>query len=39
MIYEVPGGGSRYRILINRYGDIGWIDNHEYTKVYPYIPR
>ncbi|MEU9992859.1 polymorphic toxin-type HINT domain-containing protein [Streptomyces sp. NPDC048045] len=38
-IYDIPGGGNRYRILINKYGDMGWVDNHDYTKIMPYFPR
>ncbi|MEU1625328.1 polymorphic toxin-type HINT domain-containing protein [Streptomyces sp. NPDC020096] len=38
-IYDIPGGGNRYRILINKYGNIGWVDNHDYTKIMPYFPR
>jgi hypothetical protein len=35
-IYDVEGGGNRYRILVNRHGDVGWIDGHDYTKIKPY---
>ncbi|WP_404870167.1 polymorphic toxin-type HINT domain-containing protein [Kitasatospora griseola] len=38
-IYDIPGGGNRYRVLINKYGDIGWVDNHDYTKIMPYFPH
>ncbi|WP_188316770.1 polymorphic toxin-type HINT domain-containing protein [Solihabitans fulvus] len=38
-IYDIPGGGNRYRVLINGYGDVGWIDNHNYDKVFAYQPR
>ncbi|MGW8990048.1 polymorphic toxin-type HINT domain-containing protein [Streptomyces zhihengii] len=38
-IYDIPGGGNRYRVLRNKHGDIGWVDNHDYTKIMPYYPR
>ncbi|MEV3987926.1 polymorphic toxin-type HINT domain-containing protein [Streptomyces sp. NPDC049837] len=38
-IYDIPGGGNSYRILINRYGDIGWVVNHNYDRILPYFPR
>ncbi|WP_053170600.1 polymorphic toxin-type HINT domain-containing protein [Streptomyces sp. SBT349] len=38
-IYDIDGGGNRYRILVNRHGNVGWVDNHDYTKIYPYQPR
>ncbi|GAA4495101.1 hypothetical protein GCM10023191_035310 [Actinoallomurus oryzae] len=38
-IYDIPGGGNNYRVLINKYGDIGWINEHNYNKIYPYTPR
>ncbi|MFI7294538.1 polymorphic toxin-type HINT domain-containing protein [Streptomyces sp. NPDC050121] len=38
-IYDIPNGGNSYRVLINGHGDIGWVRNHDYTKIYPYTPR
>lgn len=32
-IYDIPGGGNDYRVLINSHGDIGWIRGHNYDKV------
>ena len=37
-IFDVPGGGNSYRILINQYGDIGWISGHEYNLINVYVP-
>lgn len=40
-IYDVYGASdpNRYRIIINKYGDIGWIDAHNYDRVIPYRPK
>ncbi|MEU0737412.1 polymorphic toxin-type HINT domain-containing protein, partial [Streptomyces lavendulocolor] len=38
-IYDIPGGGNSYRILINKYGDVGWVVNHNYNNIMPYFPR
>jgi hypothetical protein len=38
-IYDIPNGGNDYRVLINGHGDIGWIRDHDYTRIYPYTPR
>jgi hypothetical protein len=38
-IYDVPGGGNSYRIIVNKYGDIGWISGHNYDKVNVYNPN
>ncbi|MEU7916888.1 DNRLRE domain-containing protein [Microbispora bryophytorum] len=37
-IYEVKIGGNRYRILVNKHGDVGWIDNHNYNNIHDYKP-
>ncbi|MCP2337282.1 polymorphic toxin-type HINT domain-containing protein [Actinomadura rupiterrae] len=37
-IYDVPGGGNSYRIMVNKYGDIGWISGHNYGKINIYKP-
>jgi RHS repeat-associated protein len=37
-IYDVPGGGNDYRILVNQYGDIGWVSGHNYGKINVYSP-
>ncbi|MFG2091909.1 MULTISPECIES: polymorphic toxin-type HINT domain-containing protein, partial [unclassified Spirillospora] len=37
-IYDVPGGGNSYRIMINGYGDIGWVSGHNYKKINLYKP-
>ncbi|MEU3645436.1 RHS repeat-associated core domain-containing protein [Lentzea sp. NPDC034063] len=29
---------NRYRIVVNDRGNIGWLDNHNYNKVYDYKP-
>ncbi|MFK4085752.1 polymorphic toxin-type HINT domain-containing protein [Kribbella sp. NPDC020789] len=37
-IYDVPGGGNSHRVLVNKYGDIGWISGHNYAKINVYKP-
>ncbi|GAA4670868.1 RHS repeat-associated core domain-containing protein [Phytohabitans rumicis] len=34
-IYNVPGSQDRYRILVNQYGDVGWVDvdDKKYQKI------
>jgi hypothetical protein len=38
-IYTVEGGDGAYRVVINSYGDIGWLSEHNYNRVYIYQPR
>lgn len=38
-IYDIPGGGNSYRVLINKWGDIGWVVNHNYDKIMPYLSK
>jgi hypothetical protein len=37
-IYDLGDGENRYRVLVNNYGDIGWVDQHNYSKITPYVP-
>ncbi|MFJ2782280.1 MULTISPECIES: polymorphic toxin-type HINT domain-containing protein [unclassified Kitasatospora] len=38
LIYDMGDGKNKYRILVNRYGDIGWVDNHNYKNIKLYTP-
>ncbi|MFD8740078.1 RHS repeat-associated core domain-containing protein [Streptomyces sp. NPDC059618] len=38
VIYDMGDGENRYRILVNRYGDIGWVDNHNYKNIRVFNP-
>ncbi|MFD3957746.1 MULTISPECIES: HINT domain-containing protein [Streptomyces] len=38
LIYDMGDGENRYRILVNRHGDVGWVDNHNYRKIRVYTP-
>ncbi|MFB9437930.1 polymorphic toxin-type HINT domain-containing protein [Streptomyces showdoensis] len=38
LIYDMGDGENRYRILVNRHGDVGWVDNHNYRNIRVYTP-
>ncbi|MFD2691347.1 polymorphic toxin-type HINT domain-containing protein [Streptomyces phyllanthi] len=38
LIYDMNDGKNRYRILVNRFGDIGWVDHHNYNNIRTYKP-
>ncbi|MGW4273292.1 polymorphic toxin-type HINT domain-containing protein [Streptomyces seoulensis] len=38
LIYDMGDGKNKYRILVNRYGDVGWVDNHNYKNIKLYTP-
>ncbi|MEU7160418.1 ALF repeat-containing protein [Streptomyces chrestomyceticus] len=38
-IYDMGDGENNYRILVNNYGDIGWISEHNYNRVTIYDPK
>jgi hypothetical protein len=38
LIYDMGDGENRYRILVNRHGDVGWVDNHNYRNIRVYAP-
>ncbi|MGW7409720.1 polymorphic toxin-type HINT domain-containing protein [Streptomyces sp. NPDC054833] len=37
-IYDMGDGQNRYRILVNRYGNIGWLDQHNYRNIHLFNP-
>ncbi len=37
-IYDMGDGKNEYRVLVNKYGDIGWLKNHNYKAIKVYKP-
>jgi hypothetical protein len=38
LIYDMGDGKNNYRILVNRYGDVGWVKEHNYNNIRVYKP-
>lgn len=38
LIYDMGDGQNNYRILVNRYGKIGWVKGHNYKNIRVYTP-
>jgi hypothetical protein len=38
LIYDLGDGSNSYRILVNRYGDVSWVKDHNYNNVRIYKP-